>query len=292
MTDLKTEIFEKHRLEIERLCYRMLGTLSDAQDIVQDTYLKWLTVTEAEIQNPRAWLIKVASRLALNFMKSARFRRENYVGTWLPEPLLSGQLEASRALEIDESVSMALLVALEKLNSSERAVYLLRAVFAYSFDDIAELLGRSNSGCRQLATRARKRITESKPRFQTSSKDHRRLLRAFLSAAREGELRELEGLLTETAELYSDGGGKVQALDQVLIGAHKIAAFMIGVWSTIRRQATTIELKERWFNGAPGILVFEDGRLATAMTLSLYQGKISCIYAVRNPDKLLSLETD
>jgi RNA polymerase sigma-70 factor, ECF subfamily len=289
MQSIKTQIFEAQRKTLEGIAYRMLGSLSDAADIVQDTYIKWQAQDTDNIKDSRAWLITVCSRLALNELQSARVKREAYFGVWLPEPLINEQhKDTSEQLELDESISVALLLALEKLSPSERATYILHDVFNYPFDEIADIVNKTNATCRQLATRARKRIQEEKPRFNSSSEEHKHLLDSFMLATRDGKMQQLEKLLANAVELYSDGGGKVQALPEVLQGSQTIANFFTKIWQQYDHNNVSIEIKPHWFNGSPGILIFEDNNLATAITLDIHEGKIQRIYAIRNPDKLVS----
>lgn len=292
MRNEKTFIFEQNRSTLEGIAYRMLGTLADAQDVVQDTYIKWHETNEREIQNSRAWLITVCTRLAINILQSARANRENYVGIWLPEPFVGGDSrDTSQQLELDETISVALLLALEKLSPTERAVYILHDVFDYHFDEISNILEKTNANCRQLATRARKKIREGKPKFVTSPKEHRRLLRGFLQAAREGKVDQFKSLLADSVELYADGGGKVEAIPKMLYGNEAVGKFFVGIWNQFAHQGIVVKESLHWFNGSPGILIFEDDELATAMTLDISEGQIQCIYAVRNPDKLISLRS-
>ena len=287
MPDEKTRIFEENRKTLEGLAYRMLGSLADAQDLVQDTYLKWLNNDTGNIHNPRAWLIKVCSRLALNNLQSARVKRETYIGVWLPEPFIDEKaLDISAQVELDETVSVALLLTLEKLTPAERAVHLLHEVFEYSFEEISNIIGKESANCRQLAGRARKRIREDKPRFQTTPEEQKNFLDLFLKAAREGELEQFKEILAGAVELYSDGGGKVSALDEVLSGANTVGKFFIGIWKQYVLNNITMKISLQWFNGSPGILLIEDGTLTTAITLDINSEGIQHIYAIRNPDKL------
>jgi len=289
MHDKKTRTFERNRKILEGIAYRMLGTLSEATDVVQDTYIKWHGANESEIQNSRAWLIKVCSRLALNALQSARANRENYIGIWLPEPFITkDNNDISLQLEIDETISVALLLMLETLSPTERAVYLLHDVFDYNFDEISNILDKTNSNCRQLATRARKKIKEGKPKFITSPKEHRRLLISFLQAAREGRIDQFKFLLADSVELYADGGGKAEAVSEMLFGNKMVGEFFIKIWHQYALQNINIKTSMLWFNGSPGMLVFENDTLSTAMTLDISEGQIQRIYAIRNPDKLIS----
>lgn len=283
----KTQIFEENRRTLEGIAYRMLGTLADARDVVQDTYLKWNEVDAATLRSPRAWLITVCSRKALNLLQSARQQRETYVGEWLPEPLPEGALfDLSAGMVLDESISMALLFVLEKLSPAERAAWLLHDVFDLGFDEIAAILGKTPENCRQLAARARKRVHEGRPRFQAKPEEHRQLLTAFFAAARDGSLARLTALLSRNVELYADGGGRAEAAADMLCGAETVGAFFVEVFRKYAAQGVAIRPRLRGFNGLPGLLVFEDDRLATALTLEIDRGRIRRIFAVRNPDKL------
>ena len=289
MQDEKAAIFEQHRSTLEGIAYRMLGTLDEARDVVQDTYLKFDEVALDRLQSPRAWLITVCSRLALNQLKSARARREVYVGEWLPEPFpqpLRSERDPVDRTELDETLSVALLMVLEKLTPAERAAFLLHDVFDLSFDEVAKVLEKTSAGCRQLASRARKRVRDDKPRFRSSPTEHRRLLEGFFDAAREGDLHRFSTLLADEVELYSDGGGKVSALPGVLRGAGDVAAFLVAVFAQYPHQGTPVSAASKWLNGSPGLLILEDGEPATAITLEVEEGRIHRIFAVRNPEKL------
>ncbi len=293
MSDENTLIFEQNSPTLEGIAYRMLGELSGALDIVQETYLKWCEIDVSTVHSPRAWLITVCSRIALNQLKSARVRRELYVGEWLPEPFPDQLNQDPRVqLELDDTVSVALLLALERLSPSERAAFLLHDVFNLSFDEIANTLRKSNANCRQLATRARKHIREHRPRFQTTPEEHQTLLEAFISAARQGELNRLITLLANKVELYSDGGGQVEALPSMLCGAEKVAKFFVSVFGRCRRKAIAIQTVWLRFNGSSGLLIYENGQLATALTIDVHAGHIHRLYAVRNPDKLSKLPAE
>ncbi|WP_084544305.1 RNA polymerase sigma-70 factor [Chroogloeocystis siderophila] len=287
MTDERTLIFEQNRQTLEGIAYRMLGDLSDARDVVQETYLKWREVDFSSLHSPRAWLITVCSRTALNQLQSARTRRELYVGTWLPEPYLDKlSQDPSAQVELDDTVSVALLLALERLSPPERAAFLLHDVFDLSFGEIASILGKSNASCRQLATRARRRVQEQRPRFHTTPEEHHKLLYAFISAARQGDLEQLMAVLSNNVELYSDGGGKVEALFDILQGANQVARFFISIFDRYHQRNIAVQTLMLRFNGVPGILIYENGQLATALTIDVYAEQIHHLYAIRNPDKL------
>lgn len=277
-------IFEEHRRLLEGIAYRMLGTLADAQDVVQDTWLKWSRADTSAISEPRAWLVTVCSRLALDVMKSARRQRETYYGTWLPEPFLDEHaMSPAERHHIDDTVSMALMLALEKLSPAERATFLLHEVFGYRFEEIAGILGKSVAACRKLSSRARTAVRTTNPRFEATPGEHQRLLDAFFKAAYAGDAGKLKSLLAESVELHADGGGKVDTVAQVLHGADTVSAFFARVLHPRRDQ---MRIVTRWFNGVPGVLVYENGQLVTALSLAIEAGAIHRIFALRNPDKL------
>ncbi len=290
MLDEKTSIFEQHRKTLEGLAYRMLGTLEEAKDVIHETFLKWHETNIETLANPRAWLITVCSRISLNQLKSARKQREMYVGEWLPEPFpdthWDDQSDPAVQVEINDTISIALLLALEKLTPVERAVFLLHDIFDLSFDEIAVVVGKTSANCRQVATRSRKRIRENHPRFDATPDEHRLLLDGFMSAVREFNLEKLTLLLADGVALYTDGGGKVQALQDVLRGGEKVAAFFVKIFSQLDRQDVVIRMQPQCFNGSLGVLIFEDDELATALTIEADSGCIHRIYAVRNPSKL------
>ena len=292
MSDRNAASFEEQRRTLEGIAYRMLGTLADARDVVQETYLKWREVDVTTVESPRAWLITACTRLALNQLKSARAKREVYVGEWLPEPRPDEPgVDPARDIEIESSVSMSLLLALEKLSPPERAVFLLHDVFELGFDEIAGAIRKSPATCRQLATRARKRVHDERPRFRVSSEEHRQLLEGFFEAARQPSLDRFIALLAHDVEIYSDGGGKVRALPAVLRGAGEAARFFVAVFSGLERQGVLLRGLEQRFNGSAGLLLFEDGALSTAITIEAEGGRIHRLYAVRNPDKLEGLRS-
>lgn len=277
-------LFEQHRRLLEGIAYRMLGTLADAQDVVQDTWLKWSRADASAISEPRAWLVTVCSRLALDVMKSARKQRETYYGTWLPEPFIDEHaVNPAGSHHLDDTVSMALMLALEKLTPPERAAFLLHEVFGYRFEEIAGILGKSVAACRKLASRARSAVRAAKPRFEATPDEHQRLLDAFFKAAYAGDVGALKNLLAESVELHADGGGKVETVAQILLGAEKVSSFFAGVLHPRREE---MRLVTRWFNGVPGVLVYENNHLVTALSLAIESSTIHRIFALRNPDKL------
>ena len=216
-------------------------------------------------------------------------RRERYVGTWLPEPFMDERAEhPDTELEVDESVSLALMLALERLGPAERAAYLLHDVFGYGFEELAEILGKSNAACRKLASRARERVKAGPRRFQASADEHRRLVSGFIAASRAGNLARLQALLSASVEAQGDGGGKVNAAG-LLRGRVAVAEFFVRIWRAYEEAGTEVVVEPRWINGAPGVLLFEDGALTTAISLSVAHGAIERIFGQRNPDKLALL---
>lgn len=279
--------FEEYRSLLEGVAYRMCGVLADAQDVVQETYLRWQSEDHRNIREPRAWLVTVCSRLAMDHLKSARHRRETYVGTWLPEPFLDERnADPAQQARLDDTVSMALMVALEKLTPAERAAFLLHDVFGYGFDDVARILEKSEPSCRKLASRARVAVREGKPRFESTPEEHRRLLEMFFEAAHSGEIGGLKSLLAESVELYSDSGGKVKTAPGVLQGPNAVAKFFVAIWQEKDREPSRIRTVARWYNGRPGVLILWDGQLVAALSLAIEEGRISRIFALRNPEKL------
>lgn len=280
------EPFERTRRLLEGIAYRMLGTLADAQDVVQETYLRWMAADYDEIRDPKAWLVTVCTRLATNTLQSARVRRETYVGTWLPEPFVANDVGADARGELDESVSLALMVALETLSPLERAALLLHDVFDYDFEQIADILGRSAPACRKLASRARVSVRARRPRFAADAESHRIVVASFVEALRAGDAAQIARLLAADATMHADGGGKVSAT-RPLRGASAIASLFGYIFKLFAREGTSVVVEPCCFNGSLGILIRENGVLATALSLDVTGGLVLAIHAQRNPDKLL-----
>lgn len=273
--------FQEHRSLLFGIAYRMLGSVADADDMVQETYLRWQRQNPEVIECPRAWLTATITRLCIDHLKSARVRREEYVGVWLPEPLV-GQADSSPRGMAD-SLSTAFLVLLETLTPAERAVFLLREVFQYDYAEIGRILDKDEANCRQMLRRAREHVAVGRSRFDPNPARGEELLRQFMNACRQGDTDGLLGLLHEDVVLYSDGGGKVSAAPAPVVGLAKVSRFLIGV-SRIGRD--TMEVKFSTVNAAPGALVYREGRLSQTTSLHIVDGKIAAIYVVRNPEKL------
>jgi len=281
MTEL--EAFETERPRLGRLAYRMLGSVAEAEDVVQDAWLRWRGAEAQAIDDPAAWLVRATTRLCIDRLRAAKTRREAYRGPWLPEPLVEDF--AVTPLERAEEVSVAFLMALERLSPLERAVFLLHDVFDADYADIAETLERSEVACRQLAARARTHVRDARPRFEVSGDEAARLALAFMDAARRNDLTALKGLLAEDAVLISDGGGKRKAALRPMVGRDDVIALISGLaWRGSIPMAGDIRLAR--INGAFGVVLQADGEVVTIAFEPGEAGKLAAIYMVRNPDKL------
>jgi RNA polymerase sigma-70 factor (ECF subfamily) len=285
----KGEAFEHYRVLLFSIAYRMTGSASDAEDLVQETYLRYQARISSEIVSLKAYLTTILTRLALNYLKSARVAREQYMGVWLPEPLLTsedgGFLLAD--LEQQEALSLAFLRLLEALSPPERAVFLLHEVFDYPFSEIGVMLSKSPANCRQIFHRARQALQEKRARFEPEPQRQRRLLLSFLSASQAGDMATLTSLLATDAVSWSDSGGKVQSNLKPLHGKLAVARFWLSVTRKNQRLLTET-LAE--INGSPALLFWEEGRLAGVISLTLSAVGIQEIYALLNPEKLAYLQ--
>lgn len=277
--------FIHHRPLLFSIAYRMLGSVADAEDMLQETFIRWQQSSETEITSPRAFLVTILTRLCLTHLDSARTRREQYCGQWLPEPLISEAYDPiSEQIEKPESLSMAFLVLLERLLPLERAGFLLREVFDYDYAEVASILKQTESNCRQLLRRARQHLAGQRPRFDASREERERLLREFMQATAGGDLHRLETLLSEDAILYSDGGGKGPALPVQILGRQKVARALLGASRKLVPRNLATELK--LVNGELGAVSYLGGRPYSAFTMDLDAGRIQHIYIISNPDKL------
>jgi RNA polymerase sigma-70 factor (ECF subfamily) len=275
--------FEAHRRHLTGLAYRMLGSVTEAEDVVQDAYLRWHAADRSAVEDARAFLSRIAIRLCLDRLKSARSRREHYVGPWLPEPVVE-ETSADDPLDL----SMTLMLALERLSPLERAAFLLHDVFDIDFAEVARALDRSEAACRQLAARAREHVRESRPRFPVDPEEAGRISAAFLDAARTGDAARLTNLLAEDAVLHSDGGGKRPAALAPIVGREKVIRFFVGIARKSGESASFTFTPAR-INGLPGVIIEEpDGSISTT-SVEVRDGRVAAIYAVRNPDKLRHL---
>jgi RNA polymerase sigma-70 factor (ECF subfamily) len=281
--------FEKHRAFLFAVAYRMVGSVADAEDMVQDAFVRWQQASDDEIRSPKAFLVTIVSHLCINHLQSARVRREEYVGQWLPEPIVTDPAsDPLDVLRIDESLSMAFLVLLERLTPVERAVFLLRDVFDYEYAEIAAIVGRSEINCRQILGRARRHVHAACPRFSASTSERDQLLQRFLHASSNGELDALVDLLSSDVVLHTDGGGKAPALPNVIHGASNVARAIIAGVKRGQAQGPGV-LRIVQVNGEPGFVVYRDGRPVSVIGLHVSEGRIRAIFAVTNPEKLARL---
>jgi len=267
------------------IAYRMLGSVAEAEDVVQEAYLRRASATD-QVESERAYMTTITTRLAIDVLRSARVRRESYVGEWLPEPLV--EPEAPAAVEAEESVSLAMLVLLERLNPVERAVFVLRESFDVPFDQVSAIVDRTEDNCRQILSRARRRVAEEQPRFDADPAERRTLAARFLAAAREGDLEGLVAVLAPNAVLIGDGGGVARSIPHPMRGAPAIARALVGFYGQI--DALGVTLQPVWVNGQPGFrTVDSDGRLVNVVGLDIVGGRIASIYSILNPAKLSHL---
>ncbi|MFI6129679.1 RNA polymerase sigma-70 factor [Micromonospora sp. NPDC051141] len=289
MADPATEEFLAHRNLLFTVAYEMLGSAADAEDVLQETWLRWAGVDLDEIRDRRAYLVRITTRQALSRLRALGRRKESYVGSWLPEPLLTTP-DVADDVALADSVSMAMLLVLETLAPTERAVFVLREVFDVGYDEIAETVDRTPATVRQIAHRARAHVAARRPRRTVSAAETRDALDAFRRAVETGDLRSLLAVLAEDVVLVGDGGGIRQAIPRPVAGADKVARLLAGGW---RRVAEAASMAPAQVNGYPALLVRLDGELDTVVAVRLDDGLITGLYAVRNPEKLsrMSRET-
>ena len=283
--DHRTELFQRHRRRLLGIAYRMLGSAADAEDVLQDAWLRWNESDTEGLRNPEAWLVTVVSRLAIDRLRAARVERERYPGLWLPEPLVEPIDEDTPhgLLERAEDVSVALLKVLEQLGPEERAAFVLRQVFDMDYGELAQALGKSEAAVRQLVHRASERVQASRPRFAVSPESHRRLVQAFADAAGRGDIDGMRALLTEQAALVGDGGGKVPSFGFVLRGARRLAMVYFAL---NRRFDGQVDYRVVRVNGEPGLARFVAGALESVQAFEFEGDRIAAIHVQRNPDKL------
>ncbi len=286
------EVFEAHRDLMFAVAYRMLGTITDAEDAVQDAWLRWSAAPRADVADPRAYLARVVTNTALNRLRSVRSRREAYIGPWLPEPLLTETSpDAAERAELTESVSMAMLVVLESLTPDERAVFVLREVFGFDHAEIAAALGRSAPAVRQLAHRAREHVQARRPRFDVDWNQQREVTERFLAAAAGGDIEGLMTVLAPDVTVLTDGGGKARAALRPITGAAKAARFLAAIASRPYMGVSVADMtpEPAEINGGPGTLIMAGDRVIAALTLTVSDGRITAVQLLANPDKLAAL---
>jgi RNA polymerase sigma-70 factor (ECF subfamily) len=289
VTDV-TDDFETHRPVLLGVAYRMLGRVADAEDVVQEAWLRWSAADRGEVRQPRAYLVRVTTRLAIDRLRQVKARGETYVGPWLPEPYVTDFGDTVPDTEeravLADTVSLAVLVVLESLSPLERAVFVLREAFGYPYAEIAAMLDRGEPAVRRLAGRARRHVEERRPRYQVDPVQRRDLTERFLAAAGGGDLEGLMSLLAPDVRLVGDSGGKSKAPLRVLETADNVGRFLLGV---ARKSAPDLSFRFLEVNGGPAILVLSGGKPDAVFQLDVLDGRIQAVYIIRNPDKLLSL---
>ncbi|HEY3465004.1 MAG TPA: RNA polymerase sigma-70 factor [Amycolatopsis sp.] len=282
MTDHATDAFVVHRNLLFTVAYEMLGSAADAEDVLQETWLRWVKVDQEEVRDERAYLVRITTRQALNRLRSMKRRKEAYVGPWLPEPLLTTP-DVAEDVELAESVSMALMLVLETLSPTERAVFVLREVFDVGYEEIAEAVGKTPAAVRQIAHRARQHVDARRPRAAVSASQTRAVLESFQRALDGRDLQGLLDVLAPDVVLLSDGGGVKQAALRPVAGAEKLVRFMLG---GIGRTDSVLTTAPTVVNGSPGLVMSLDGEIDGVMALRVEGGRITGLYYVRNPEKL------
>ena len=282
--DNRAQLFEHHRAKLRGVAYRMLGSRSDAEDIVQDAWLRWHRASTEEIRSVEAWLVTVVTRLSIDRLRQAKVERESYVGPWLPEPLVEAEAPpADAATELASSLSVAFLVVLERLAPEERAAFLLHEVFESGYDEIAQILGKSETACRQLVSRARKRVHEERPRMQVSEEARTKLLNRFVQAIVANDKEAMMNLLAADAAWISDGGGKTRAALRPVLGSEGVARFVLAV---IGRHAERRTFQHVNVNGESGLALYFSGQLISVMSIRTDGARILDVFATLNPEKL------
>jgi RNA polymerase sigma-70 factor (TIGR02957 family) len=278
-----TDPFSQHRGLLFTVAYEMLGSTADAEDVVQETYLRWADVLHDEVKDPRAYLVRIVTRQSLNRLRTLKRRRESYVGTWLPEPLVT-TADVADDVELADSVSFAMLVVLETLTPLERAVFVLREVFGFEYDEIARATDRTPAAVRQLSSRAKRHVEARRPRVERPA-DHEEIAAKFFAAAATGDIQPLMDLMAPDVVLLTDGGGKKQAALRPIHGVDKVSRWFQGVGA----KAGPVTVDWGIANGAPAIFLYVDGELDAVGSVTVKDGLISEIYIVRNPDKLTAV---
>jgi RNA polymerase sigma-70 factor (ECF subfamily) len=279
--------FVTYRNLLFTVAYEVLGSAADAEDVLQESWLRWADVDQAQVREPRAYLVRIVTRQALNHLRSVSRRREEYVGEWLPEPLLTSP-DVADDVELAESVSIAMLTVLETLGPTERAVFVLHEVFDVPYDEIAEAVGKTPAAVRQIAHRARDHVAERHPRIQVERDEQERVIERFLAALNTGDLQGLMDVLAPDVVLVADGGGVVTAAVRPIVGAERLVTFFAAGLA----QAGPFVGSPMWLNGAPGARVERDGELVGAISLTVENGRITRIYSVVNPNKLAGLDAE
>jgi RNA polymerase sigma-70 factor (ECF subfamily) len=279
--------FAALRPRLFSIAYRMLGTRADAEDVVQDAWLRWNAADQAQLTSAQAWLVTVTTRLAIDRLRTRKTEREAYVGWWLPEPLVElDERTPEAAAELASEVSFAFMWLLERLAPEERAAFLLRQVFDHDYTDIAAMLDKTEAACRQLVHRAQGRVQQERPRFDVPTDLHRDLLARFMQAATSGDRAAMKALMSDGVQLVSDGGGKVSSFLHILRGAGRVAGVY---WSLEHQWPEKVAYRPALVNGEPGLLRYVDGKIESAQAFIFDDGRIVAVFVMRNPDKLTAL---
>jgi RNA polymerase sigma-70 factor, ECF subfamily len=284
-TSICLATFDRYRGLLFSIAYRMLGSVADAEDMLQETFIRWQQSSEQNIESPRAFLVTITSRLCINHLQSARVQREQYFGEWLPEPIVTDTgNDPFGIIKIDESLSLAFLVLLERLTPVERAVFLLREVFEYDYSEVARIISQSEANCRQILRRARQHIEAMRPRFEVPESRRTDLFERFLRAVGTGEMSGLIDLLAEDVVLHSDGGGRGVAVPNEVRGADKVARGILG--GLQRLVPRNLVRRLGLINGSPGVVNYFEGKPHSVLTLEIRDGLIREIFIITNPEKL------
>lgn len=288
MTDSPLSVFEGNRPLLFGIAYRMLGSVADAQDMVQECYLRWHQAAGGAIHTPSAWLTTAITRLCINHLQTARVKRETYVGPWLPEPLVDeGAADPAHSSMLADSLSLAFLVLLETLSPDERAVFILREGFEHEFADIAAIVGKSEENCRQILARARKRIEDGRPRYDASRADADKIVGPYVAALRDGDMEKMLARLADNVVLVADSGGRPGALLNPLHGAGPVAQAMLE--ATRRTGGGGSDVEPASINGLPGFVRFSGDRAQAILAFGVAGGRITAVFVISNPDKLRHL---
>ena len=284
---MSTDLFTRLRPRLFNIAYRMLGIRADAEDVVQDAWLRWSESDQNAVQSAEAWLVTITTRLAIDRLRTRKVEREAYIGWWLPEPIVElDERTPETAAELASDVSMAVMWVLERLAPEERAAFLLRQVFDQDYCDIAGMLGKTEASCRQMVSRAQTRVQQETPRFEVPKDAHRELLGKFMVAAQAGDRSAMKELLSANAQLVADGGGKVSSFMHTLHGAGRVAGVF---WALENKFPGEVSYRMATINGEPGLLRYVEGQIESAQSFIMDEGKIVAVYIVRNPDKLAGI---
>lgn len=284
LESISVEEFLRHRSLLFGMAYRMLGRVSEAEDVVQETWLRWQEADQAAVRSPRAWLASVVTRLGIDRLRAASRQREQYYGVWLPEPLLEDTApSAASAAEKSDALGMAFLMMVQALTPEQRAVFLLREVFDFDYAEIAPILGKSEASCRQLLSRARLQLNPDLAAPSVPSEEQQAVSERFVRAVKEGDVKEMLALLADDAVLYSDGGGNVRAAGRPIVSSDRIARFFAGVR---RHRSASATFRLVRINGQPGVITSDGGSVDYVMILDVTANSIRSVYMIRNPEKL------